>query len=130
MKVIEKIDSEGVASKIKEAADLCAETIASGKLVHMFGSGHSILPVLNVFPRYGGYVVWHPLMDSRLMWHNVIGPNDALGLLWLERQKGYIANYLDSYDIKAGEVMIVYSHGGMNAAPLRPRCMPRPGGLR
>ena len=77
MKVIEKIDSEGVASKIKEAADLCAETIASGKLVHMFGSGHSILPVLDVFPRYGGYVGWHPLMDPRLMWHNVIGPNDA-----------------------------------------------------
>lgn len=117
-KVIEKVDSPEVASAIKEAAVLCAETIASGKLVHMFGSGHSILPVQDVFPRYGGYVGWHPLMDPRLMWHNVIGPNDAPGLLWLERVPGYIANFLDSYVFREGEVMIVYSHGGMNPAPI------------
>ena len=117
-KVIAKVDSEEVASAIKEAAALCAETIGSGKLVHMFGSGHSILPVQDVFPRYGGYLCWHPLMDPRLMWHNVIGPNDAPGLLWLERVPGYIANFLDSYDFKEGEVMIVYSHGGANAAPI------------
>ena len=129
-KVIEKIDSEEVASKIKEAADLCAETIASGKLVHMFGSGHSVLPVQDVFPRYGGYVGWHPLMDPRLMWHNVIGPNDAPGLLWLERQRGYIANFLDSYDFKEGEVMIVYSHGGMNAAPIETALYAKARGLK
>ena len=117
-KVIAKVDSEEVASAIKAAAALCAETIGSGKLVHMFGSGHSILPVQDVFPRYGGYVGWHPLMDPRLMWHNVIGPNDAPGLLWLERVPGYIANFLDSYDLKEGEVMLVYSHGGANAAPI------------
>ena len=53
-KVIAKVDSEEVASAIKAAAALCAETIGSGKLVHMFGSGHSVLPVQDVFPRYGG----------------------------------------------------------------------------
>ena len=53
-----------------KAAEMCAETINSGKLVHLFGSGHSVLPIQDMFPRYGGVVGWHPLMDPRLMWNN------------------------------------------------------------
>lgn len=127
--VIEKIGNEQ-SENIKAAADLCAETIASGKLVHLFGSGHSVLPVQDVFPRYGGYVGWHPLMDPRLMWNNVIGPGGARELLWIERQKGYIANFLQSYDLKEGEVMIVYSHGGLNAAPIEAAMYAKARGLK
>ena len=115
--VIEKIDKEQSAN-IAAAADLCAETINSGKLVHLFGSGHSVLPVQDVFPRYGGVVGWHPVMDPRLMWNNVIGPGGARELLWIERQEGYIQNFLQSYNFQEGEVMIVFSHGGLNAAPI------------
>lgn len=115
--VIEKIDAEQAAN-IKAAAKLCAEAINSGKLVHLFGSGHSVLPVQDVFPRYGGVVGWHPCMDPRLMWNNVIGPGGARELLWIERQEGYIKNFLQSYNFQEGEVMIVFSHGGNNAAPI------------
>lgn len=115
--VIEKIDAEQAAN-IKRAAQLCAETINSGKMVHLFGSGHSVLPVQDVFPRYGGVVGWHPCMDPRLMWNNVIGPGGARELLWIERQEGYIKNFLQSYVFHEGEVMIVFSHGGNNAAPI------------
>lgn len=94
-KVLEKIDKEQ-SDNIKKAAQMCAETINSGKLVHLFGSGHSVLPVQDVFPRYGGVVGWHPCMDPRLMWNNVIGPGGARELLWIERQEGYIANFLQS----------------------------------
>lgn len=116
-KIIEKIDVEQSAN-ILEAAKLCADTIASGKLVHLFGSGHSVLPIQDVFPRYGGVVGFHPLMDPRLMWSNVIGPGGARELLWIERQEGYIQNFLQSYNLQKDEVMIVYSHGGLNAAPI------------
>ena len=115
--VIEKIDATQ-AENIKAAAKLCADTIHSGKLVHLFGSGHSVLPIQDMFPRYGGVVGWHPLMDPRLMWTNVIGPGGARELLWIERQEGYIKNFLQSYTFQEGEVMIVYSHGGLNAAPI------------
>jgi len=115
--VIKKID-ETQADNIKAAAELCAETIANGKMVHLFGSGHSVLPIQDMFPRYGGVVGWHPLMDPRLMWSNVIGPGGARELLWIERQEGYIKNFLQSYTFQEGEVMIVYSHGGLNAAPI------------
>lgn len=103
---------------IKTAAELCAETINNGKLVHLFGSGHSVLPIQDMFPRYGGVVGFHPIMDPRLMWMNVIGPGGARELLWLERQEGYIDNFLQNYNFQKGEVMIVYSHGGLNAAPI------------
>lgn len=115
--IITKID-ETQGDNIKAAAKLCAEAIASGKMVHLFGSGHSVLPIQDMFPRYGGVVGWHPLMDPRLMWSNVIGPGGARELLWIERQEGYIKNFLQSYNLQEGEVMIVYSHGGLNAAPI------------
>ena len=63
MQVIEKIDKEQ-SENIQAAADLCAATIHSGKLVHLFGSGHSVLPVLDVFPRYGGVVAGFHTADS------------------------------------------------------------------
>lgn len=127
--VINKISDEQSAN-IQAAADLCAATIASGKLVHLFGSGHSVLPVQDVFPRYGGVVGWHPCMDPRLMWNNVIGPGGARELLWIERQEGYIANFLQSYNFQEGEVMIVYSHGGLNAAPIEAAMYAKERGLK
>lgn len=115
--IIEEINSTQ-EDNIKEAAKFCAEAINDGKLVHLFGSGHSVLPIQDMFPRYGGVVGFHPLMDPRLMWMNVIGPGGARELLWLERQEGYIDNFLQNYNFQKGEVMIVYSHGGVNAAPI------------
>ena len=38
--IIKEID-DTQSDNIKQAAELCAETINSGKLVHLFGSGQS-----------------------------------------------------------------------------------------
>ncbi len=101
---------------IRKAAGMMADSVAKGGLVHLFGSGHSVLPVQDVFPRYGSFPVFHPLMDARLMWQNVIGSGGARGLLWLERQEGYVKVLFEHEPIRGGDVMIVFSHGGMNAA--------------
>jgi len=86
--------------------------------VYLFGSGHSVIPVLDTFPRYGSFVGFFPLYDPRLMWFNVIGPGGARELLWLERSEGYARVFLQSYPLEAGDVMLVFSHGGLNAAPV------------
>jgi len=104
--------------KIQQAAELMAEAIGSGHRVYLFGSGHSVLPVMDVFPRYGSFVGFYPLYDPRLMWHNVIGPGGARELLWIERQEGYEKIFLQSYDFRPGDVIIIFSHGGRNAAPI------------
>lgn len=104
------------AENIEKAAKLMAESIANKGLVHMFGSGHSVLPVQDMFPRYGAYPGFRPLMDMRLMWTNVIGSGGAKGLLWLERREGYAQVLFENEPIKAGDVMLIFSHGGLNAA--------------
>jgi uncharacterized phosphosugar-binding protein len=55
------------------ASSVFAETLLYKGLVHLYGSGHSVLPVQETFPRYGSYVGFNLLTDPREMWHNVLG---------------------------------------------------------
>jgi uncharacterized phosphosugar-binding protein len=103
---------------IRAAAKIMASAIRKKGRVYMFGSGHSVIPVLDIFPRYGSFVGFFPLYDPRLMWSNVIGPGGARELLWLERQEGYARVFLQSYPLERRDVMLVFSHGGLNAAPI------------
>jgi len=111
--------------KIKQAEESidrvsakAAETIMKGRWVRVYGSGHSVLPVMDCFPRYGGYIGFYPIMDPRLMWTTVSGPGGAEELLWLERQEGYIDIFLQHEILDPEDMLIVISHGGQNAAPV------------
>lgn len=107
---------ETQTANIERVCKIMADSIATGGLVHLFGSGHSVLPVQDMFPRYGAYPGFHPFMDMRLMWTNVIGSGGAKGLLWLERREGYVQVLFENEPIRTGDVMLVFSHGGLNAA--------------
>ncbi|MGC2446239.1 MAG: SIS domain-containing protein, partial [Candidatus Sulfotelmatobacter sp.] len=85
---------ETQTENIEKVSAVMADCIARGGLVHLFGSGHSVLPVQDMFPRYGAFPGFRPLMDMRLMWTNVIGSGGAKGLLWLERREGYASAVL------------------------------------
>ena len=104
--------------KIDRAAQAFAASIQSGGRVYLFGSGHSVIPVMDIFPRYGSFVGFQPIYDPRLMWFNVVGPGGARELLWLERHEGYVAVVLESYNLQPRDSMLVFSHGGLNAAPV------------
>jgi uncharacterized phosphosugar-binding protein len=115
--ILERIHSTQ-GTKLRQTGALFAESIKGGGRVYLFGSGHSVIPVMDVFPRYGSFVGFYPLYDPRLMWSNVIGPNGARELLWLERREGYIEQFLRSYPMGPRDCLLVFSHGGMNAAPI------------
>jgi uncharacterized phosphosugar-binding protein len=115
--ILDEIQTQEMKS-IKAAAKIMAAAIRKKGRVYMFGSGHSVIPVLDIFPRYGSFVGFFPLYDPRLMWTNVIGPGGARELLWLERQEGYAKVFLQSYPLESRDVMLVFSHGGLNAAPI------------
>jgi uncharacterized phosphosugar-binding protein len=104
--------------KIVAAGEILAASIASGGRVYLFGSGHSVIPVLDVFPRYGSFVGFYPVYDPRLMWFNVVGPGGARELLWLEQQEGYARVILASYEIESRDSFLIFSHGGLNAVPI------------
>jgi uncharacterized phosphosugar-binding protein len=101
---------------LDEVAHRCAETLRNRGLIHLFGSGHSVIPTLEAFPRYGSFVGLYPLNDPRLMWHNVLGPGGVRELLWLERTENYIDKFLEHEPLESGDVLVVYSHSGKNAA--------------
>ncbi len=117
---------EGLIAKIRdtqlgaidEAAEVFAESIATGHVVHAFGSGHSVLPVMDLFPRYGAFIGFHPIMDSRLMWTTAVGSGGAPEVLWQERQEGYIDVMLPAHKLVEGDSILIFSHGGLNAAPV------------
>ncbi|MBI1983877.1 MAG: sugar isomerase domain-containing protein [Acidobacteria bacterium] len=115
--VYDKIRKTQVVN-IEKAGEFAADSIARGGLAHLFGSGHSVIPVLDVFPRYGSFAGFHPLMDSRLMWTQVLGSGGVRELLKLERTEGYVAEFLANFKFEAMDTMVVYSHGGLNAAPV------------
>lgn len=116
--------------KIKRAGQIMADCVLKGGRIYLFGSGHSVIPVLDVYPRYGSFVGFYPLYDPRLMWTNIIGPGGARELLWLERQEGYAKIFLQSYLLEKRDVMIVFSHGGLNAAPIEVALEARARGLK
>ena len=127
-RVLRNLQEEG--ERIRAVADKAAETIASGHWVRLFGSGHSVLPIQDTFPRYGGYVGFYPIMDPRLMWTTVSGPGGAEELLWLERQENYMGNvFMRHNEWSAQDMLVVVSHGGQNAAPVEMALAAKEAGL-
>jgi len=118
------------SDSIRKAARMMADSVARGGLVHLFGSGHSVLPVQDVFPRYGSYPVFHPMLDVRLMWTDVLGSGGAKGLLWLERREGYASVLMENQPLRADDVMVVFSHGGSNAVGIEVARESRARGLK
>ena len=111
---IEQTQTENIA----QAAAMMAEGVEKGGLVSLFGSGHSVIPVMDAFPRYGSFPVLRPLTDSRLSWFNVLGTGGVRELLWLERTEGYMPNFLGNYSFQEGDTLVAFSHGGLNAAAI------------
>jgi uncharacterized phosphosugar-binding protein len=104
--------------KIEAAGERIATAIEKGGFAFLYGSGHSVIPVMDVFPRYGSFVGFVPLYDPRLMWSNVVGAGGARELLWIERQEGYAPVFLQSFALRKGDCFLAFSHGGLNAAPI------------
>ena len=59
--LIDKIASQELL--IEEVAEWFAQTILSGRVVHLFGSGHSRIMVEEMWPRYGSFPGFHPIVE-------------------------------------------------------------------
>ena len=91
------------AEALEATAGKLADTLQNEGLVHLYGSGHSVLPCQETFPRYGSYVGFNPLTDPRVMWHNVLGAGGVRELLWLERTEKYAEKFLDHQPLNPGD---------------------------
>jgi uncharacterized phosphosugar-binding protein len=114
VRILEQIDRTQ-AAPIAQAAELMAASIAADGLVHMFGAGHSALPVAEAYPKCGNIVGFHPIVELALMnFTNVIGSNGIAQFTFLERVEGYGQAILESHILKSQDIMLIFSQSGIN----------------
>ncbi len=104
---------------IAEAANLFAETILAGRMVHCFGSGHSRILVEEMWPRYGSFPGFNPIVELSLSFHNlVVGANGQRQAMFLENVHGLAARILRNYDLSPKDTALVASSSGCNLVPI------------
>jgi uncharacterized phosphosugar-binding protein len=104
---------------IEEMAHVCADTIAADGLVHLFGTGHSRIPVEEMFPRYGSFPGFHPIVELSMTFHTeVVGTNGQRQAMFIERMPGLAEVILDNFTFGAADVMMIFSASGLSAVPV------------
>ncbi|MFO7170436.1 MAG: sugar isomerase domain-containing protein, partial [Chloroflexota bacterium] len=100
---------------IGRAAAICADSIANGGLVHLFGTGHSRIPVEEIFPRHGSFPGFHPIVELSLTHHTqVVGANGQRQAMYLEKLEGFGEVILRNFVFGPHDSFIVFSNGGVN----------------
>lgn len=98
---------------IARAAQICASSIAAGGLVHLFGTGHSRIPVEELFPRYGSFPGFHPIVELSLTYHNqVVGANGQRQAMFLEGLEGFGAVILRNFRFGPHDSFMLFSNSG------------------
>jgi uncharacterized phosphosugar-binding protein len=113
--VMDKIENTQM-DNIKKAAEIMADAIGSGHWVHTFGCGHATLPIEEMYPRIGGFVGFHPILELPLTFFtNITGQMGVQQFVFLERVEGYGVEIMKGYNFDPKDVMWIFSHTGINA---------------
>jgi uncharacterized phosphosugar-binding protein len=112
--VIDDIESTQLP-QIRRAAELMADSIAAERWVHTFGCGHATIPVEEMYPRIGGFVGFHPMVELPLTFFTrITGEMGIHQFLFLERAEGYGQAIMKSYQFDPRDTMWIFSHTGIN----------------
>lgn len=104
---------------IGRAADWFAATILAGRMVHLFGSGHSRILVEEMWPRYGSFPGFNPIVELSLSFHNlVVGANGQRQAMFLENVSGLAERILRNFDLSPQDCALVVSSSGCNVVPI------------
>lgn len=100
---------------IRKAAELMAGSIEAGRWVHTFGCGHATIPVEEMYPRIGGFVGFHPMVELPLTFFTrITGEMGVHQFVFLERVEGYGTEIMKGYNFDPRDTMWVFSHSGIN----------------
>jgi len=101
---------------IQEAAKVMADSIEAGRWVHTFGCGHATLPIEEMYPRIGGFVGFHPMIELPLTFFtNIVGGMSVQQFVFLERVEGYGNEIMKGHNFDPKDTMWLFSHTGINA---------------
>ena len=100
---------------IRQAAEAMAESIEAGRWVHTFGCGHATIPIEEMYPRIGGFVGFHPMVELPLTFFTrITGEMGVHQFVFLERVEGYGVEIMKGYNFDPRDTMWVFSHSGIN----------------
>src|SRR5688572_8663524 len=115
--IINKIKEQ--QGQIKKAATWFAASILAGRVVHVFGAGHSRIMVEEMWPRYGSFPGFNPIVELSLTFHNlVVGPNGQRQAMFLENVSGLAERILRNFEMSPKDSALVASSSGCNAVPI------------
>lgn len=115
--IFDSVEQQTVA--IQKASTWFAETILAGRMVHLFGSGHSRIMVEEMWPRYGSFPGFHPIVELSLTFHNqVVGANGQRQAMFLENVPGFAARILRNFHLSNIDCALVISSSGCNIVPI------------
>ncbi|MGC1242718.1 MAG: SIS domain-containing protein [Chryseosolibacter sp.] len=104
---------------ILQAAQWFSGTILAGRMVHVFGSGHSRIMVEEMWPRYGSFPGFNPIVELSLTFHNlVVGANGQRQAMFLENTPGLAERILRNFDISSQDSALIISSSGCNVVPV------------
>ena len=104
---------------IQQAADWFSKSILSDRMVHLFGSGHSRILVEEMWPRYGSFPGFNPIVELSLTFHNqVVGANGQRQAMFLENTHGLAEKILRNYDLTKTDSALIASSSGCNVVPI------------
>jgi uncharacterized phosphosugar-binding protein len=114
VQILEKIEATQMDA-ISQAAELCAQSIAGGGLVHLFGTGHSRILIEEMYPRHGSFPGFHPIVELSLTYHNqVVGANGQRQAMFLEHVEGLGAVIMRNFVFQAPDAFMIFSNSGVN----------------
>jgi uncharacterized phosphosugar-binding protein len=115
--IIDTIKSQ--IKQIEESASLFAASILAGRVVHVFGSGHSRIMVEEMWPRYGSFPGFNPIVELSLTYHNnVVGANGQRQAMYLENVSGFAERILRNFSLDKKDSAFIISSSGCNIVPI------------
>ncbi len=115
---IDAVESD-MLGPIREAAGRFADSILKGRLVHVFGTGHSRMAVEEMFPRYGSFPGFHPIVELSMTFHNpVVGANGQRQAMFLENVQGFGPVLWRNFATTPDDCLLAISTSGCNAVTI------------
>lgn len=115
--LIETVRSQ--EQKVLQAANAFADAILAGRMVHVFGSGHNRIMVEEMWPRYGSFPGFNPIVELALTFHNlVVGANGQRQAMFLENVSGFAEQILRNFDVSEDDAALIISSSGCNVVPI------------
>src|SRR5438067_13334913 len=104
---------------VEQAADWFSATILAGRMVHLFGSGHSRITFEEMWPRYGSFPGFNPIVELSLTFHNpVVGANGQRQAMHLENVSGLAERILRNFAVTEKDSALIVSSSGCNIVPI------------